>query len=178
MRPRIVPWLGASALAVCVSAAAAQTKPLACKPWGTTPALGTMCTLARDDTVFGHKMPAGTKLHYDSLKVLDFFVYVKDGPFDGLELNGTPDGPHHVLYPTGSPRMLWLARTQDVQGVPCRPISFWTEIIRHSSAVFFHPSGRLRACRLGRNATIQGVAFSRGDRVERDDAGKIVSLVR
>ncbi len=157
--------------------AGAQNSPLSCKPWGNKPSVGTMCTLAHDDTVKGHRLPAGTRLHYDTTKALDFFWITKPAVFEQLELAGTASGPHHALYPDGTPRMLWLARTQEVQGVPCRPISFWTEVIGHTSAVFFHSNGRLAACRLGRVATIKGRAFAKGDRVAFDangglDAGK------
>jgi hypothetical protein len=153
------------------ASAGAQTPPLDCKPWGATAALGRMCTLAHDDTVKGHTLPAGTRLHYDTTGALDFFWITKPALFDGLELNGTGEGPHHLLYGSGSPRLLWLSRTQDVQGVPCRPISFWTEIIGRTSAVRFHPNGRLQECRLGRDATIQGRRFDRGERVAFDTAG-------
>lgn len=155
----------------------AQTRPLDCKAWGNKPALGTVCTLAHDDTVVGHRMPAGTRLHYDTLKVLDYFIYAQDGAFEGLELRGTRDGPFQFLYPDGTPKQLWLARTQDVQGVPCRPISFWTEIARRSSAVYFHPGGRLKACRVGREVRIQGVTFRRSERVELDAVGQLVRPV-
>jgi hypothetical protein len=159
--------------ALAAPPASAQTKPLACNAWRDKPALGTLCTLAHDDTVFGRWMPAGTRLRYDTSGVLTYVWFVKDATLEGLMLRGSSDGPHHTFYPDGTPKMLWLASTQDVQGVPCRPISFWTEIVRRTSAVYFHPSGRLKACRLGQAATIQGVALSKGARVEFDGAGKI-----
>lgn len=171
--------IGLAGLAVVVGALAphapeTQARPLDCKPWGKKPSLGTGCTLTRDDTVFGRQMPAGTQLHYDTLRVLDFFVYPKNALFEGLELAGTPTGPYQFLYPNGTPRRLWLARTQDVQGIPCRGMSFWTEIVGRTSAVSFHPSGHFSACRLGRAALIRGVALARGDRVELDDNDALV----
>jgi hypothetical protein len=169
-----VALLALSIGALALSPASAQTKPLACKPWGTKPSLGTVCTLAHDDTVFGRRMPAGTVLHYDTAGVMNFVWFRQNTIFEGLELRGTGDGPHQTFRPDGTPKMLWLARTQEVQGVPCRPISLWTELVGGTSAVYFHPSGRLRACRLGRAATIQGVAFLKGDHIEMGDGGKIV----
>lgn len=151
----------------------AQTPPLNCNPWGKEPSLGTMCWLTHDDTVKGHLLPSGTLLHYTAAGVLDFFWLKKPAVVDGLELAGTGEGPHHMLYQNGTPRGLWLNRTQDVQGVPCRPISFWTEIIRHTSVVRFHPNRRLQSCRLGRDANIQGRTVKKGDRVAFDAAGTL-----
>ncbi|MDQ8154172.1 MAG: hypothetical protein P3B98_05870 [Gemmatimonadota bacterium] len=156
------------------SAATAQSSPLACKPWGRKPPLGTLCTLAHDDTVKGRRLPAGTLLRYDSTGALIFFWLTKPAVIDGLALEGSSDGPHHTLFPDGAPRMWWLSRTQDVQSVPCRPIRFWTEVVGRSSAVYFHRNGTLAACRLGRAAVVRGRRFASGDRVAFDSTGALV----
>jgi hypothetical protein len=165
--------LACVAIVMATRALPAQTPPLNCNPYGNTPSLGTMCWLTHDDTVKGRKFPSGTLLHYTPAGILDFFWIKKPAVVDGLELAGTSEGPHHMLYQDGAPRGFWLNRTQDVQGVPCRPISFWTEIIRHTSLVRFHPNGRLQSCRLGRDATVQGRSFKQGDRVAFDAAGSL-----
>jgi hypothetical protein len=167
--------LVAVGLAALVPARAeSQAKPMTCGPWGGDKVRGTYCLLKRDTTMLGHPLVAGTHVLFDSAGALRIIVLAKDANFNGLLLKGSGDGPHHVLYADGTPKMLWLARTQDVQGVPCRPISFFTEIIRHTSAVHFHPSGRLRACRLGRDANIQGRTFASGDPIEFDSAGTLL----
>ncbi len=173
--------VGLAGLAVAVTlplGLGGQVPPHDCKPWGNKTALGTMCTLAHDDTVKGRQFPAGTRLHYDSSGVLDFFWITKPAAFAGLTLNGTASGPHHALYRDGRPRVLWLEHTQDVQGVPCRPIRFWTEVVGRTSAVSFHPNGRLAACRLGRAATIQGRRFDKGARVLLDASGRLMTEAR
>lgn len=171
--------LACAALGVVLgtTTAASQTPPLSCAPWGKG-SLGTACTLAHEDTVKGHTLPAGTILHYTPAGVLDFFWLPKPAIVDGLELAGTRDGPHQMLFQDGAPRGLWLNRTQAVQGVPCRAISFWTEIIGHSSLVRFHPNGRLQACRLGRDAVIQGQSRSKGDRVAFTATGALAPETR
>ena len=192
-RRRAIPRIGATLVVATLAKAApslatlaigtprqasAQTPPLRCAPWGGERSPGTMCTLAHDDTVKGHRLPAGTRLRYDTTGMLKFFWINTPTTVDGLELAGTGEGPHHVLYADGTPRMWWLARTQEVQGVPCRAISVWTEIIGRTSAVTFHPNGRLHACRLGRAATIGGRRFATGDRVAFDAKGVLAAEAR
>lgn len=160
-------------LAVPGDAAAQSSRP-SCRPWGRKPTVGLLCTLAQEDTVKGHRLPAGTLLRYDSTGVLTFFWLTKPAVVDGLALQGSSDGPHHTLFPDGAPRMWWLSRTQEVQGVPCRPIRFLTEVLGRSSAVYFHRNGRLAACRVGRDAVVRGRRFDSGDRVAFDSSGALV----
>jgi hypothetical protein len=78
-------------------------------------------TLAHDDTVFGRRMPAGTVLHYDTAGVMNFAWFRQNTIFEGLERRGTGDGPHQTFRSDGTPKVLRLARTQEVQGVPAWP---------------------------------------------------------
>lgn len=166
-------------LTVLMAAVVPVTTPKAsprmtCGSYRGDAARGTWCTLLQADTVMGRQFAAGTNLRYDPSGVLRYFVLKQPTVVDGWWLAGGSSGPHHEVYANGTPRMFWLARSQDIQGIPCRAMSFWTEIIRQSSAVLFYPNGHLQRCRTAREVTIQGQRFGPGALVRMSDAGVLL----
>jgi hypothetical protein len=146
-----------------------------CGAWRGDSSNGTWCTLVHDDTIFGRTLPAGSNVRYDAHGTLRYFVVHRATTFDGMPLAGTSDGPHHELYADGRPQRLWLAAAHPVQGVPCRAVSVWREIVGRSSVVVFHPNGRLRQCRLARRTNIQGRDLPSGALVIFDSAGTLLA---
>lgn len=152
----------------------APTYPDGCVPFGSKEPNIIGCTMSRDGVAFGRPMPAGSLLHYDAAGTYKYFEFRKPFTYDGYLLAGSGDGPHHMVYPDGAPRGIWLSTDQEVQGVPCRKYGVFTEIIQRSSLVRFHPNGKLAGCRVSRKVTIQGVEFGKGAAVAFDVEGKLV----
>ena len=81
-----------------------------------------------------------------------------------------------VFYRNGKLAMAWLARTEEIQGVPCMAASFWTEVFRGKAAVHFYDNGKLERCKLAKDVTIEGHAFKKGEHVSFDREGKLILL--
>ncbi|MDI3527460.1 MAG: hypothetical protein PWR03_1643 [Tenuifilum sp.] len=79
-----------------------------------------------------------------------------------------------VFYANGKLALAWLAKPEDIQGVPCAPASFWTELFGGSAAVSFYANGKLAKCKLSRDATINGRSFEKGDLVSFDPKGRLI----
>ena len=79
-----------------------------------------------------------------------------------------------VLYVNGKLLKAWLARTEEIQGVPCMKATFWTEFLGGDAAVYFHSNGKLAKCKLARDVTINGHRFKKGDHVCFDSEGKLI----
>ena len=168
---------------VCSASLSAEVLPAQavhrnCKPFGSKEPRIIGCTLTADDTVFSRPMPVGSLLHFDSAGTYKYFEFRKPTVYEKLLLAGGDDGPHHSVFPDGAPKIFWLETVQEIQGVPCRPMRVWTEIIGHSSEVLFHRNGKLKACRVGRALSLQGRSVEKGDRVEFDSAGLLIAPAR
>ena len=79
-----------------------------------------------------------------------------------------------VFYRNGKLALVWPARDTEIQGVPCRAASFWTEVSGGSARVTFYPNGRLKSCKLAKDCTIQGHRLKKGEHVEFNSKGKLL----
>ena len=79
------------------------------------------------------------------------------------------------LYPDGSPKIIWLARDEIIQGLPCARFEWFGDVFGGASDVVFYPNGTLKHAKLSRDATVQGQELRKGDHVLFDRNGKLVS---
>ena len=119
-------------------------------------------------------LPKGTIIHKRTKHKVYCFL-PRNTEIQGILCRGDRHrGWETVFYVNGKLAEAWLARTEEIQGVPCMKASFWTEVFGGDAAVYFHPNGKLAKCKLARDAIINGHAFEKGDHVRFDSEGKLI----
>ena len=119
-------------------------------------------------------LPDGTIIHKRTKDKIYCFL-PHNTKIQGLLCRGDKHrGWETVFYVNGKLALAWLAKPEDIQGVPCASASFWTELFGRNAAVSFHANGKLARCKLARDATIDGHAFKKGDHVRFDSKGKLI----
>ena len=128
-------------------------------------------TNGKDSLTF---LPQGTIIHKRTDDKIFCFL-PRNTEIQGILCRGDSHrGWETAFYRNGKLALAWLARTEEIQGVPCMKASFWTEIFGGGAAVHFHDNGRLAKCKLARDAIIQGHTFKKGDHVSFDREGKLI----
>jgi len=177
------------------------TAPIHLKPSGLT-----LATLARECTIQGHRLDAGTVLRLDPSGSIQGFVLAREGRVADLPLPGgtmvslTPQGllsrcflprdtelQGHLLkghghdwmttfHPNGQLKLVWLARDEWIEGIPCRRASFYREFLRLRGwgGTSFHANGRLASCALATDQVIQGRPLKQHARLHFDAEGRLV----
>ena len=129
-------------------------------------------TEIRDDSL--SFLPQGTIIHKRTKDKIYCFL-PHNTKIQGILCRGDKHrGWETVFYANGKLAKAWLARTEEIQGVPCKAASFWTELLGGGAAVDFHDNGKLARCKLAKGITIEGHAFKKGDHVRFDRQGKLV----
>ncbi len=133
------------------------------------------CILAHEDTLFGQSFPEGTQVSFTQEGVVDCCALPYDVSIQGHLCKGEGPGSWGTcFYPNGQLKLVWLAKDEIIQGIPCAYASFWRDVLGGSSGTYFHENGNLANCKLARDATIEGQSFKKGDRVHFDKEGKLV----
>lgn len=133
------------------------------------------CPLPRDTTVSGYPLNARTWIVLDTVGVLRFAWLNGDWRLSGHECRGAGYKGYVVHFRrTGELELCYLARHEDLNGIPCVKGTFWTELWGGGkSAVAFHRDGSLAECQLLRDVTWRGTRFQKWDRVARDADGTL-----
>ena len=132
------------------------------------------CTLARDDTLSGQPLQAGTVVHLTEDGKLDWCFLQQDTEIQGHMCRGETHGFMTGFHPNGQLRTAWLARDEVIQGIPCAKSRFLSSIFGGGDATRFHVNGQLSFCTLSDDITIEGHVFKKGDTVRLDDLGKLI----
>jgi hypothetical protein len=140
---------------------------------------GKVCSaiLAQDYTFQGNAFPAGTQLSFSPDGTLKFVCLPCNTYLQDCFCKG--EGPGNwqtVFYPNGQLKLMWPAKDQWVQGIPCREASFWTDVFGGGTGVSFHANGKLQRCKLSLDFTIEGRSVKRGAHVDFDDQGHLLSV--
>jgi hypothetical protein len=130
--------------------------------------------LAREDTLFGHVFPAGSRITLRPDSTLNWTFLAHDAPLEGILCRGHGHDYMNAFHPSGRLRLAWLAGDQVVQGVPCMGASFWRDAFGGGVGVHFATNGRLIKAKLSEDVVIQGVAFDKGDHVRFDSLGVLI----
>jgi hypothetical protein len=133
--------------------------------------------LHREDTLFGHVFPAGSRITLRPDSTLNWTFLAHDAPLEGILCRGHGHDYMNAFHPNGRLRLAWLADDQVVQGVPCMGSSFWRDTFGGGVGVYFATNGRLIKAKLSEDVNIQGVAFEKGDHVRFDSLGVLLTDV-
>lgn len=136
------------------------------------------CSLARDDTLLGQPLAAGTGVHFTEDGIFEWCFLRENTEIQGYLCRGEGHGFMTRFHPNGQLRTAWLAENKVIQGIPCRKFQFisavWNPIHGKNGNTSFHENGQLRYCELSENATIQEIDFRKGDAVRFDEEGMLV----
>ncbi len=132
------------------------------------------CTLAREDTLSGQPLAAGTMVHFDEQGFVDWCFLQENTRIQGHFCRGEGHGFQTGFHPNGQIELAWLVEEEEIDGVPCAKFSFFSDVLGGPSGVHFHENGRLKSCKLSRQFTIEERTFEKGDRVQFDSEGRLV----
>ncbi len=125
------------------------------------------CHLSRDYERNGVFMPAATRVFPDRLGNPGVCLFPRDVTVQGYICRGNPSGGFMTaFYPNGRLHWFFTREPVEVDGVTCK--DSWFE------AVYLHPNGRLKQCKLDRSVTIGGVEYPKGSVVRLDEAGVVI----
>lgn len=137
------------------------------------------CKLGRDATVSGVTLPGNSTVFFNAQGQMDMCGLPTDTMIQGHLCKAGADAWCPEFYPDGKLRVAWLARDEEIDGVPCASASLGKEILRlvgvragKPIARFYH-NGRLQYAMLARDATIQGHAFRKGESIDLSPDGKL-----
>jgi hypothetical protein len=134
----------------------------------------TSCTLAREDTLSGQPLAAGTVVHLTPEGYLDWCFLQQNTLIQGHLCSGS--GPNFMtcFHPNGQLKTAWLARDEIIQGIPCAKYRFMSSLFGGGDRTVFDENGQLRFCTLSENSTIEGHRLKKGDEVRFDGEGKYI----
>lgn len=130
------------------------------------------CTLAREDTLSGQLLAAGTVVTFTPEGVFDWCLLQKDTEIQGHLCKGQGHGWMTSFYPNGKLKIAWLGRGEVIQGVPCAEYSFWADAFKGGAAIYFYENGYLKRCRLAKDITLGGNLRKKGEWAVFDEHGK------
>lgn len=137
------------------------------------------CDLAREDTLSGQPLAAGTGVHFTEDGVFDWCFLREDTEIQGYLCRGEGHGFMTVFHPNGKVRNVYLADDEVIQGIPCARFRFLSAVfnpIHHKyGSTNFYDDGSLKYCELSENFIIEGQSFRRGDALRFDRDGRLIS---
>lgn len=133
--------------------------------------------IARQDTLYGHVFPAGSRITLRPDSTLKWTFLAHDAPLEGIMCRGHGHDYMNAFHPNGRLQVAWLADDQVVQGVPCMGATFWRDVFGRGVGVHFATNGRLIKAKVSEDITIQGHSFEKGDHVRFDSLGVLLTNV-
>lgn len=126
-------------------------------------------TAAEDIKLERFTIPAETWVIQGEAGTVKVCAFPRDTEIQGHLCRGSggPKGIHAAFYPSGALRQYYLRHDTRIHGVPC--MSGLT-----NQSIELHENGRLKACRLSEDFTVDGRVYAKGKRIEFDPAGRIV----
>jgi hypothetical protein len=131
------------------------------------------CLLASEFTLSGNLLPERTIVKFSPDGTLDMCFLQQDTLIQGHLCRGENDGFETCFYPNGKLKLAWLARDEEIQGVPCCKFTWLGDVLGGASGITFYPNGVLMHGKLSRATTIEGHQFKKGEHVRFDQNGKI-----
>lgn len=130
--------------------------------------------LAREDTLFGHVLPSGSRVTFRKDSTLMWTFLAHDALLEGILCRGHEHDYMNAFHPNGRLQVAWLSGDQVVQGVPCMGANFWRDVFGGGVGVRFATNGRLIKAKLSEDIVIQGRSFSEGDHIRFDSLGVVI----
>ena len=127
------------------------------------------CPVARDTVLAGHAIPRGSWPRFNDGGVLMAAWLSRDVRLQDIPCKGTGYKAWAVgFHPNGRLAMCYLSAAADIEGVPCQGAWFWRELTG-TTQLQLYSDGRLRSCRLARAVTLDGVRYTKGQRITRPE---------
>ena len=124
------------------------------------------CHLSRDYERNGIFMPKGTRVFPDRLGNPGICLFPHDLNTQGYICRGNRSGGFMTaFYPNGRLHWFYVREPVEVSGIHCKDSLF--------EAIYLHPNGRLKQCKLERAVKINGVEYRRGAVIHLDAAGTV-----
>ena len=112
-------------------------------------------------------MPAGTRIFPNPQGNPGVVLFPRDMSVQGFLVRGTKMGGYMTaFYPNGRLHWFYPRGDIDVDGVTCAASLF--------EAVYLHPGGQLKQCKLAETAAIHGETFRKGRIVRLDEDGVVI----
>ena len=127
----------------------------------------------------GRPLPKGTEVVFDGNGRMRNCLLPEDTLIEGHLCRGKGIHWSTGFHPNGRLRVAWLARDEEIQGVPCLSTGGVLRAIgkalvgRNQGGVFFHENGHLSSALVARDCVVQGRAFKRGERIQLDRDGNV-----
>ena len=124
------------------------------------------CHLSREYERNGIVMPASTRVFPDKSGNPGVCLFPHDTTIQGYGCRGNRSGGFMTaFYPNGKLHWFYARDPVVVDGVTCKSTLF--------RAIYLHPDGRLRECKLDQPVTIEGVNYPRGLVIHIDQTGAV-----
>lgn len=127
----------------------------------------------------GRPLPKGTEVVFDGGGRLRNCLLPENTMIEGHLCLGKGTNWSTGFHPNGQLRLAWLARDEEIQGVPCLSAGGVLRAIgkalvgRNQGGVFFHENGNLSSALVSRDCVVQGRAFKRGELIRLDRDGNV-----
>jgi hypothetical protein len=127
----------------------------------------------------GRPLPKGTEVVFDGNGRMRNCLLPEDTLIEGHLCRGKGTHWSTGFHPNGRLRVAWLARDEEIQGVPCLSTGGVLRAIgkalvrRNQGGVFFHENGNLSSALVARDCVVQGRAFKRGELIQLDRDGNV-----
>ena len=169
-----VRWITTADPAAMILAALAIAVALPCGPT-TSDVHGHVlrCTLDKEATVAGAKLPAKSIAFFDANGVLNHMFLSRDAIIGGHACRGGAEAWETGFYPDGKLRLCWLAADETIDGVSCRKSTNWTDAVAGTVGVRLSIDGHLRQCESAIDQRLGACDVKMGNLVKVDDAGAL-----
>ncbi len=128
-----------------------------------------VCWLARDAVISGQLFQKDTAVYFTPESAINFCFLPRDTMIQGHLCKGRGHDYMTAFYTDGTLKTAWLARDEEIQGVPCSACVFMS-----NRGTDFHEDGTLQSCYLAKNATIRGHSYTKGHKLVFDRSGDVV----
>jgi len=135
----------------------------------------TCCTLAREDTLSGQPLPAGTVVHFTPDGYMDWCFLQQNTEIQGHLCRGEGHGFMTGFHPNGQLKNAWLARDEAIQGIPCAKYRFMSVLFGGGENTTFYDDGRLRYTTLAEDITLDGHKLKKGEEIRFSKDGRLVT---
>jgi len=132
------------------------------------------CHLAREATLSGQLLPAGTGVHFTPEGIFDWCFLQQDTRIQGHLCRGSGHGFMTCFHSNGKLSLAWLAENEVIDGIPCAKFRFLASIFHGGSGTYFHENGRLQRANLSRTFTIEDRSFRKNAIVRFDPDGNLI----
>jgi hypothetical protein len=125
------------------------------------------CHLSREYERNGIVMPEGTRVFPDKFGNPGICLFPRDVNIQGYLCRGNRSGGFMAaFYTNGKLHWFYTRRPVVVDGVTCSDSLF--------EAIYLHPDGGLRQCKLEKSIMVEGVRYQKGFVIHFDQAGAVI----